>query len=137
MIVVIARFVIRFVNYISKEIKEDRLKIKGFYKDRARPTFNILKIILYAFTLVFLFPYLPGSNSQAFKGVSIFLGVLFSLGSTSVIANMVAGIVITYMRPFVIGDRVKIGDSVGDIVEKNMLVTRLRTGDKFTFESSK
>ena len=126
-IVVIARFVIRFVNYISKEIEEDRLKIKGFYKDWAHPTLNILKIILYAFTLVFLFPYLPGSNSQAFKGVSIFLGVLFSLGSTSVIANMVAGIVITYMRPFVIGDRVKIGDSVGDIVEKNMLVTRLRT----------
>ena len=126
-IVVIARFVIRFVNYISKEIEEDRLKIKGFYKDWARPTFNILKIILYAFTLVFLFPYLPGSNSPAFKGVSIFLGVLFSLGSTSAIANMVAGIVITYMRPFVIGDRVKIGDSVGDIVEKNMLVTRLRT----------
>ena len=126
-IVVIARFVIRFVNYASKEIEADKLKIRGFHRDWARPTSNIIKVILYAFTLVFLFPYLPGSNSPAFKGVSIFLGVLFSLGSTSAIANMVAGIVITYMRPFVIGDRVKIGDSVGDIIEKNMLVTRLRT----------
>jgi small-conductance mechanosensitive channel len=82
---------------------------------------------LYAFTLVFVFPYLPGSDSPAFKGVSIFLGVLFSLGSTSAIANIVAGIVITYMRPFIVGDRVKIGDSVGDIMEKNLLVTRMKT----------
>jgi len=74
-----------------------------------------------------MFPYLPGSESPAFKGVSIFLGVLFSLGSTSAIANIVAGIVITYMRPFKIGDRVKIGETVGDIIEKTLLVTRIRT----------
>lgn len=126
-IVVIARYVIRIVTFISKEIEEENLKIKGFHKDWAHPTFTILKIILYAFTLVFIFPYLPGSDSAAFKGVSIFLGVLFSLGSTSAISNIVAGIVITYMRPFLVGDRVKIGDSIGDIVERNLLVTRLKT----------
>jgi small-conductance mechanosensitive channel len=74
-----------------------------------------------------MFPYLPGSDSKAFQGVSIFLGILFSLGSTSAISNIVAGIVITYMRPFIIGDRVKIGETVGDVVEKNLLVTRLKT----------
>ena len=126
-IVVIARYVIRIVTFISKEIEEENLKIKGFHKDWAHPTFTILKIILYAFTLVFIFPYLPGSDSDAFKGVSIFLGVLFSLGSTSAISNIVAGIVITYMRPFLVGDRVKIGESIGDIVERNLLVTRLKT----------
>ncbi|MEN8202545.1 MAG: mechanosensitive ion channel family protein, partial [Bacteroidota bacterium] len=126
-IIVIARYVIRIFTYITKEIEEDKLVLKGFHKDWARPTFNIIRIILYAFTLVFIFPYLPGSDSPAFKGVSIFLGVLFSLGSTSAIANIVAGIVITYMRPYVIGDRVKIGESVGDIIEKNLLVTRMRT----------
>ena len=74
-----------------------------------------------------MFPYLPGSNSPAFKGVSLFLGVLFSLGSTSAIANLVAGIVITYMRPFMIGDRVKIGETMGDVIEKTTLVTKIRT----------
>lgn len=126
-IIVIARYLIRILNMLSKEIEEERLKVKGFHKDWAQPTANIIKIVLYAFTLVFIFPYLPGSDSPAFRGVSIFLGVLFSLGSTSAIANIVAGIVITYMRPFMIGDRVRIGESVGDVLEKNLLVTRIRT----------
>jgi small-conductance mechanosensitive channel len=126
-IIVIARYLVRLLSFVSNDIEEEKLVLKGFHKDWAHPTFNIIKIILYAFTLVFIFPYLPGSDSPAFKGVSIFLGVLFSLGSTSAIANIVAGIVITYMRPYTIGDRVKIGESVGDIIEKNLLVTRLRT----------
>jgi small-conductance mechanosensitive channel len=76
---------------------------------------------------VLVFPYLPGSDSNVFRGVSVFIGVLFSLGSSSAIANMVAGLVITYMRPFKIGDRIKIGDIIGDVMEKNLLVTRIKT----------
>jgi small-conductance mechanosensitive channel len=76
---------------------------------------------------VVIFPYLPGSHSPAFKGVSVFLGVLFSLGSTSAVANIVAGIMLTYMRPFKAGDRVKIAETVGDIAERSLLVTRIRT----------
>ena len=76
---------------------------------------------------VLIFPFLPGSDSNIFKGVSVFLGILFSLGSSSAIANMVAGLVITYMRPYKIGDRIKLGDISGDVVEKTLLVTRLRT----------
>lgn len=123
----ISRYLLRILSYVSGEIEKEKLKIKGFHREWAKPTYNIFRILLIAFTLVFMFPYLPGAQSPAFKGVSIFLGVLFSLGSTSAIANIVAGIVITYMRPFQIGDRVKIGDAVGDIVEKNLLVTRLKT----------
>lgn len=76
---------------------------------------------------VLIFPYLPGSDSKIFQGVSVFIGILFSLGSSSAIGNMVAGFVITYMRPFKIGDRIKIGDITGDVIEKTLLVTRLRT----------
>lgn len=76
---------------------------------------------------VLVFPYLPGSDSNIFKGVSVFVGVLFSLGSSSAISNMIAGLVITYMRPFKIGDRIKIADMTGDVIEKTLLVTRLRT----------
>ncbi len=126
-IILIARYLLQILNLLTKDIDEEKLKIKGFHRDWAQPTANIIKILLYAFTLVFIFPYLPGSSSPAFRGVSIFLGVLFSLGSTSAIANIVAGIVITYMRPFMVGDRVRIGESVGDVMEKNLLVTRIRT----------
>ncbi|RZL44801.1 MAG: mechanosensitive ion channel family protein, partial [Pedobacter sp.] len=84
-------------------------------------------ILLVVFMLVIIFPYLPGSSSPAFQGVSVFLGILLSLGSSSATSNMVAGLVITYMRPFKVGDRVKIGEVVGDVTEKTMLVTRIRT----------
>lgn len=123
----VMKYFIRFVKFIFSEIASENLKLTGFYSDWAMPTFNILKFLLYAFMLVLIFPYLPGSGSDIFKGVSIFIGVLFSLGSSSAIANMVAGLVITYMRPFKIGDRIKIGDVTGDVLEKTLLVTRVRT----------
>ena len=126
-IIIFVRYIVRVLTYVSKEIAEERLVLKKFPKDWAKPTLNLAKVIIYIFSLVFIFPYLPGSGSPVFQGVSIFLGVLLSLGSTSAIANIIAGIVITYMRPFVIGDRVKIGDTIGDVVEKTLLVTRLRT----------
>ncbi|NOR76293.1 MAG: mechanosensitive ion channel, partial [Draconibacterium sp.] len=108
-IVIIARYFLKILAFVSKEIEDDSLKIKGFHRDWARPTFNLMKIIIYALAMVFTVQYLPAS--KAFQGVSIFVGVLFTLGSTGAIANMIAGIVITYMRPFVIGDRVKIGET--------------------------
>ncbi len=123
----IAKYIVRVLSTIEEEYEKDKIKIKGFHKDWAKPTLNILKVIIYAFALIFMFPYIPGSKSDAFKGVSIFFGVLLSLGSTSAISNIVAGIVITYMRPFMIGDRVKIGETIGDVVEKSMLVTKIKT----------
>lgn len=123
----VMKYVIRFVSYVFHEIEAEKLKISGFHADWAMPTYSIVKFLLYAFMFVLIFPYLPGSDSNIFKGVSVFIGVLFSLGSSSAITNMVAGLVITYMRPFKIGDRIKIGDVTGDVVEKTLLVTRLRT----------
>jgi len=123
----VMKYFIRFVKYVFSEIKGEKLKIQGFYPDWAMPTYNIVKFLLYAFTLILIFPFLPGSDSDIFKGVSIFIGVLFSLGSSSAISSMIAGLVITYMRPFKIGDRIKIGDVTGDVVEKTLLITRLKT----------
>jgi small-conductance mechanosensitive channel len=126
-IVLIFRYVIKGIKYFVDQLETGQIEIKGLYPDWAQPTFRILKFLLYAFMLVLLFPFLPGSNSDAFKGVSVFIGILFSLGSSSAIANMVAGLVITYMRPFKTGDRVKIGEITGDVMEKTLLVTRIRT----------
>lgn len=123
----VMKYLIRFIKYIFSEIESEKLKISGFYSDWAMPTFSIIKLLLYAFMIVLIFPYLPGSDSAIFKGVSIFIGVLFSLGSSTAIGNMIAGLMITYMRPFKIGDRIEIGGVNGDVVEKTLLVTRLRT----------
>ena len=123
----VTRYAIKFIEYMAGEVEKGSLVISGFYPDWARPTLSIVKVLMYAFMFVAIFPYLPGSNSDIFKGVSVFLGILVSLGSSSAISNMVAGLVITYMRPFKIGDRIKIGEITGTVLEKSMLVTRLRT----------
>ncbi|GAB7140085.1 mechanosensitive ion channel [Deferribacterales bacterium RsTz2092] len=126
-IVFIARYVLRGMEFISEEIAKGRLVLGGFYPDWAKPTYTLLKYILYAFLAAIIYPYLPGSESAAFKGVSIFAGLLFSLGSSSAIGNIVAGLVITYMRPFKVGDRIKVGDVIGFVVEKSTMVTRIVT----------
>ena len=84
-------------------------------------------MLIIAFAGVIAFPYIPGSESPAFKGISIFLGVLFSLGSTSAIANILAGYTLTYRRIFKVGDRVKIADFTGDVIDTRLQVVHLRT----------
>jgi small-conductance mechanosensitive channel len=126
-ILVFTRFVIKFTRFFFTEVENRTISIPGFYSDWAEPTFKIVRFMIIAFAAVVAFPYLPGSDSPAFKGISVFLGVLLSLGSTSAVANVVAGVILTYMRAFTLGDRVKIAETVGDIVEKTLLVTRIRT----------
>ena len=121
------RYLIRILHYFKSEIEKGSLKIPGFYVDWANPTFQIIRVLVLAFMVIVIFPYLPGSDSQIFKGVSVFLGVLFTFGSAGALGNIVAGLVLTYMRAYKIGDRVKIGDVTGDVVEKSLLVTRIKT----------
>lgn len=126
-IIFITKYLLKFLSYITSELEKEAVKLDGFHADWARPTFNLVRIVIIAFAAIVCFPYIPGSGSDAFKGVSIFFGVLFSLGSTAAISNIVAGIVITYMRPFKVGDRVEIGNTVGDVTERSLLVTRVKT----------
>ena len=126
-IVFIAHLFLKLMRFLVREIELGNLVIPGFYADWAVPTFNISRFILYAFVLVVIFPYLPGSDSPVFRGVSVFLGLLLSLGSSSAFSNVVAGLVLTYMRPFKLGDRIQVGEVTGDVIEKTLLVTRLRT----------
>ena len=126
-IVIVNRYVIKILKMVFHEIERGTISLPNFHRDWAVPTYKIVRFMVIIFTLIIAFPYLPGSQSDAFKGVSIFLGVLLSLGSTAVIANVVAGTILTYMFAFKLGDRVKIGDTVGDVIEKTLLVTRIKT----------
>jgi len=123
----VARYVVRVAKDIATDVELGKFKLNNFHKDWAKPTEKIFSILVYAMALVMIFPYLPGSGSTAFQGVSIFIGAIISFGSSSAIANIIAGIVITYMRPFKIGDRVKIDSTVGDVLEKTILVTHIKT----------
>ncbi|HEX9204638.1 MAG TPA: mechanosensitive ion channel family protein, partial [Candidatus Deferrimicrobiaceae bacterium] len=126
-IAVITHYVNKFTRFFFDEVERGRIVFSGFYADWAIPTFKIVRFFILAFALTVAFPFIPGSKSEAFKGVSIFLGVLFSLGSTSTISNAMAGLSITYMRAFKVGDRVRIGDTIGDVIDQGLLVTHIRT----------
>ncbi|MDR1454568.1 MAG: mechanosensitive ion channel family protein [Tannerella sp.] len=120
-------FLVKGIRFIAREIEHEKLKINGFFPDWAQPTFNIIRFFLYVLMVAMIYNYLPYSNSAIFKGVSVFVGLMVSLGSSTVIGNMLAGFVITYMRPFKTGDRIKIDDTEGHVIEKSPFVTRLRT----------
>jgi len=126
-LVVIVRFLLRLLRAFFDGIAQETITLKNFYPEWAQPTYKICRLLVIAFAAVVAFPYIPGSESPAFRGVSIFIGVLVSLGSQSAIANTMAGVMMTYRRAFKIGDRVKIGDVTGDVTLIRLQVTHLRT----------
>lgn len=126
-IVLVVRWAIRLSDYLFQQIETGEVHLNGFHADLADPTRKIAKFFLVVIGLVLVYPYTPIANSIAFQGLTVFFGLLISLGSSSAISNMVAGVVLTYTRAFRVGDRVKVGDTFGDVVEKTFLVTRIRT----------
>ena len=126
-IIFITYYLIRLIKPFFTAIERGNLVIPGFYTDWAKPTYNILLVIIIAIAAIVAFPYLPGFDSPAFRGVSVFLGLLLSLGSTSAIANVIGGIILIYTRAFRIGDHIQVGDVIGDLIEKNFLVIRICT----------
>jgi small-conductance mechanosensitive channel len=123
----VTRFLIKALRIFSTGVADGAIKLQNFDAEWAWPTYRLLRIFIIAFAIVVAFPYIPGSSSEAFKGVSLFLGVVFSLGSSSVIANIIAGYTMTYRRAYKLGDRIQIGEHIGDVTEVRQLVTHLRT----------
>ncbi|MBR5842140.1 MAG: mechanosensitive ion channel [Bacteroidaceae bacterium] len=121
------KWLVRLARYVAQEIENGNLTIKNFFPEWAMPTFHIVRILLYTFMVAMVYKYLPGSDSGVFQGISVFIGLIISLGSSTLIANLMAGLVITFMRPFRVGDRIKLNDTMGDIIEKTPLVTRVKT----------
>ena len=122
-----ARILLRISRFLFRELATGAISLPGFYPEWASPTHKIVTFLILASTAVIVFPYLPGSSSPAFRGISLFLGLLFSLGSTSAVANIVAGVILTYSRAFQIGDYVKIAETMGDVIDKTLLATQIRT----------
>ncbi len=126
-ILILARYLIRIIGLVFDGIRSRRIYLKNFYPEWADTSFGIIKLMIYALTAVIIFPYLPGSSSPAFQGISIFVGVLVSLGSTTAVANVIAGVVLTYTRAFAVGDQVEVGGTRWRVVERSTFVTRIQT----------
>ena len=122
-----ARYGLMLLRLYFDAVERGTLAIDGFDPEWAQPTYKLLRVLVVVFALVVAYPYIPGSGSDAFKGISIFIGVVFSLGSSSAVANIIAGYMMTYRRAFKIGDRVKIGGFTGDVAEVRLQVTHLKT----------
>ncbi len=123
----VVRYLLKLRRMFFAAIEHGSLRFEEFDPEWAIPTYKVLRIFIVAFAVVVAYPYIPGSDSAAFKGVSVLLGVIFSLGSSSVIGNIIAGYTMTYRRAFRRGDRIKVGDVIGDVIDSRVLVTTLRT----------
>lgn len=126
-IAVLTRIALKVLRFFHEGLQQGRVRFQGIHPELVEPTYQLLRFLVVALALVAAFPYIPGSSSPVFRGLSIFVGFLISLGSTSLVTNIVSGIVLTYSRGLRIGDRVQIGDTIGDVVDRTSLVTRVRT----------
>lgn len=123
----VVRYLLKLIRTFFTGVEQGRIRFAKFEADWAMPTYKIIRVMVVLFSLVIAYPYIPGSDSLAFKGVSVFLGVLLSLGSSSFIAHAIAGLTMTYRGAFREGDLVRIGDVVGRVEEIKLMVTRVRT----------
>ena len=126
-LVLVTRYVLQTLRLLFGALEQGSVKLNGFDAEWSWPTYRIVRLLVLAFAVVVAFPYIPGSSTDAFKGVSLFLGIIFSLGSTSIIANIIAGYSMTYRRAFRVGDRIKVGEVLGDVTEVRLQVTHVRT----------
>lgn len=126
-LILVVRYLLKLNRMFFTALASNRIHFQNFDAEWSWPTYRILRVLVIVFAIVIAYPYIPGSDSAAFKGISIMFGVLFSLGSTSMLSNIIAGYAMIYRRAFKVGDRIKIGDTIGDVEEMRLLVTNLRS----------
>jgi len=124
----LVRVLIRFADAFFDRVEHGSLSITWLDHDTVRPTRRIFAFVMWIFALAMAYPYLPGAGTDAFKGLSVLVGLMVSLGGASVIGQAFSGIILMYVRLFRRGDYVRIGDNEGTVTELGMFATRMRTG---------
>jgi small-conductance mechanosensitive channel len=127
LIVLLFRLLLKTTRAMFDAIEQGRIQLQGFDREWTWPTYRLVRFGVLAFAVVMAYPFIPGSQSEAFKGMTLLLGLLFSIGSTSIISNIIAGYSMAFRRAFKIGDRIRVGNTVGDVTERRLLVTHLLT----------
>lgn len=126
-LIICVRYLLKLVKLFFKGISQGTIELTNFDPDWSIPTYKIVRFLIIVFTVVIAYPYIPGSESDAFKGVSVLLGIMFSIGSSSFISNIVAGYSLTYRRAFKLGDFIKVDNDFGEVIDMKPFVTRIRT----------
>lgn len=126
-IIVGVRYLLRLIRFIMTAVEKEEITVPGFDPEWSEQTYLLARVVVVLATVMIAYPFLPGAGSQIFRGFSVFVGALFTLGSSGAVGNLISGIILTYARSFRIGDRVRIGETVGDVIERRLFVTRLRT----------
>ena len=127
LIIIGVRYFLRGLSFVMGAVGDEEITVPGFDPEWADQTLRLLRIVVVLGTLMLVYPFLPGAGSELFKGFSLFVGALFTLGASSSVANVISGVTLTYTRSFRLGDRVQIGETIGDVTSKGLFVTRIRT----------
>lgn len=126
-IAIVTRFLVRALRLFMDNIEAGTFAWEGFEPHWLAPTFMILRVVIILIATVFAFPYIPGSDSRAFQGLTILAGLMLSLGSNTVVSNMMAGLFVIYRRSTNLGDRIQVGDQLGDVVEIKLMETLIKS----------
>ena len=126
-VILIARWSVRLVNAVFNEVESGRLTLAWLERETGRTTQTLVVVAIWLFALVVAYPYIPGSDTEAFKGVSVLVGLMITLGSTGLINQIISGLFVIYSRSVRPGDYVRIGDTEGQVVDVGFLATKLRT----------
>jgi small-conductance mechanosensitive channel len=139
LIVVVARLALKAGRFLADQIERGTLVVPAFHPEWAMPTYRVARFLVVVLAAAVIFPYLPGPISRALQALAVFLGIVLALGSMPAVSNMVSGMLLTYMRPFSLGDRVRIADVEGHVIERNLLLVRIRTAEdvEVTLSSAK
>ena len=127
LIIILMRFVIRFAGMIMDAVGREEIRFPGFDPEWAEQTARLARVVLVLATVMIIYPFLPGAGSEVFRGFSLFVGALFTLGASSSVSNMISGIILTYTGSFRIDDRIRVADTTGDVISRGLFVTRIRT----------
>jgi small-conductance mechanosensitive channel len=124
---IVTRFGLRMLRLYFDAVERGRTRLLNFEPEWALPTYKIVRALVLGVALVMAYPYLPGSGSEALRGLSVFAGLLISLGASSSVANLIAGYLTTFGRVFRVGDLIEVGDVMGKVTQVRLLTTRVRT----------
>jgi len=124
---IVTRYLLKLIKLFFAGVNQGTISFANFDPEWSLPTYKIVRFLIIVLAIVVAYPYIPGSDSDAFKGISVILGIMFSIGSSSFISNIIAGYSLTYRRAFKLGDKIKIDDVFGEVVDMKLYVTRLRS----------
>jgi small-conductance mechanosensitive channel len=129
-ILVLTRIIARVVSGFFRGVEHGKINIHGFHPETARATRRLFVFVIWIFSLTVAYPYIPGSNTEGFKGIGVLAGIIVSLGSAGLINQVMSGLVIIYSRAFRVNDYVSLGDTEGLVTDLGLLSTKLLTVQK-------